>query len=84
MDLPSIILISLVLGLKRNIDIKQRKLNFKSLLKEFFSIGILLLVFAFIMDRYLPKREVSWIFVGIILLVAIYLTIRTFIQLKKK
>lgn len=84
MDIPLIIFISLVAGFKGSIDIKQKTFDFKTFFKTFLSVGIFLSIIAFISDRYLPKRQVSWIFGVTILVLAIYLTIRAFIQLKKK
>jgi hypothetical protein len=89
MDIPLIILISLVAGLEGSIDIKHKTFNFKTFFKTFLSIGIFLSIIAFISDRFLPKTSwifgiSSWIFGGTILVLAIYLTIRAFIQLKKK
>jgi hypothetical protein len=73
MDIPLIILISFVAGLEGSIDIKHKTF-----------IG-------FISDRFLPKQVSSWIFGvsswmfgGTILVLAIYLSIRVYILLKKK
>lgn len=83
MDIYLIIFISLVLGLKGNIDRNQKKINFKTFLKEFLIIGISLSYMDFISERY--NISSSWIFGGLILVVAIDLTITAFIfQLKKK
>ncbi|KQX46868.1 hypothetical protein [Paenibacillus sp. Root444D2] len=88
MDIPFIIFITLVACLIGSIDIKHKTFNIITFLKTLLSVGIFVVIIAFISDKYLPKASNDvlgvWILGGTILVLSIYLTIRAFVQLKKK